>query len=121
MCALADLLSYKNALFSILFIIKIYKSGLGEEDVITLAAWVLAALKRHWTPSVRISRDICIAHFCPNSDKLVPSIPVHDYTVVAIGLRKPYAKSEAGTNLVMYDVYRVSMPGIHFQYHDNAQ
>ncbi len=36
MCALADLLSYKYTLFSILFIIKIYKNGLADEDVITI-------------------------------------------------------------------------------------
>jgi hypothetical protein len=43
-------------------------------------------------------------------------------TTVAIGLRKSYANSESGTNLVMYDVYicyddvveRIKIPGIHF-------
>jgi hypothetical protein len=44
-------------------------------------------------------------------------------TLVAIGLRKPYDKSESGTNLVMYEVYwlammmlfnRMEIPGIHF-------
>jgi hypothetical protein len=45
--------------------------------------------------------------------------------MVAIGPQKPYAKSESGANLVMYDVYLtcydnvdygIETPGIHFQY-----
>ncbi len=30
-------------------------------------------------------------------------------TILAIGLQKPYAKSESGTNLVMYKVYWLAM------------
>jgi hypothetical protein len=51
-------------------------------------------------------------------------------TMVAVGLRKPYAKSESATNLVMYHVYLltcyddvvngIKIPGIHFQYQNNA-
>jgi hypothetical protein len=36
-------------------------------------------------------------------EKFVPYIPAHGY--VAKGLRKLYAKSKSGANLVMYDVY----------------
>jgi hypothetical protein len=68
-------------------------------------------------------------HFFPNSEKLVPSIPARDYTEVAMGRRKLYAKSESGAYLVMNDVnacydvvvYRVKTPGIHFQYQNEAQ
>ncbi len=36
----------------------------------------------------------------------IGSVHVHRLvTIGAIGLRKPYAKLESGTNLVMYDVY----------------
>ncbi len=62
----------------------------------------------------------CLAHFCPNLEKLVLSIPARDYS----GNRpwKSYANSESGKNLVMYDVYicyddvvdGIEIPGIHF-------
>jgi hypothetical protein len=43
----------------------------------------------------------CLAYFyfCPNSEKLVHLSQLA--TMVAIGLQKPYAKSESGMNLVM--------------------
>ncbi len=71
----------------------------------------------------------CLANFFPSSEKLVLSIPARDYTEVAMGLRKLYAKSESGAYLVIYDVmacydvvvYRVKPPGIHFQYQNEAQ
>ncbi len=37
----------------------------------------------------------------PQSEKLIPYIPASDYTVIAIGLRNPYARSESGAGLVL--------------------
>ncbi len=52
-------------------------------------------------------------------------------TIVAIGLQKPYAKSESGTNLVLYNVfwratmlvstYGIKIPGIYFQSVESTQ
>ncbi len=51
-------------------------------------------------------------------------------TMVSIGLWRPYAKLESGTNLVMYDVllihyvvvvYSIEIPGIHFQDQNTKQ
>jgi hypothetical protein len=39
----------------------------------------------------------------PQLVKLVPYIPLP--SIVVIGLRKPYTKTEVGTGLVIYDVY----------------
>jgi hypothetical protein len=47
----------------------------------------------------------CLTHFYLSSEKLIPSIPACDYSVVAIGHQKSFAKSESDTNLVMFDVY----------------
>ncbi len=47
-----------------------------------------------------------LAHFCPNSKKLVPSIPARNFS--GIDLPKPYAKWESGMKHVMYDLYRLA-------------
>ncbi len=50
--------------------------------------------------------------------------------MVAIGLRKHYARSESGSNLVMYDVlftryddvvYGIEIPGKYLEYQNDAQ
>jgi hypothetical protein len=47
-----------------------------------------------------------LAHFCPNSEKLVPSIPARNFN--GIDLPKSYAKWESGTKPVMYDLFRIA-------------
>ncbi len=68
----------------------------------------LEILTIRWSsPALFAPSHTCLCQLCPNSEKLVPSIPARNYR--AIGLRKHYAKSESGTNLVIYDVYWRSM------------
>ncbi len=49
----------------------------------------------------------CLPHCDPIRKKLITSISARDYS--GDSLRNLYAKSESGTNLVMYDVYWLAM------------
>ncbi len=90
---------------------------------------VWEAKRRESDPrKLRTNQEYFLTHFYLSLEKLVPSIPALDYggnrpTESLRSVRIRHRSCDLQCLLTRYDdvVYRIKIPGIHYQYQNNAQ